>query len=176
MDLIHLESSLLIDIAHAWFVGTAVFLIKSSHLYGTLVKPSTQLCSYLTKVMSANNPYSSTKFVSALNCCLISFLLWYYTLAFLIRVSIIHLCIQVELVKRYNIVASHVNAMLTPFCAVLSSAKFMCCTSLSFCNQLASSRAVPSCFSETPVGRELTSTQTLSLSPLTHHLPPTGSS
>ena len=38
--------------------------------------------------------------------------------------------------------------MITSLSTVLSSTKFICCTSFSFCNQLASSILVPSCSSE----------------------------
>ena len=66
--------------------------------------------------------------------------------------------------------------MFTPFSTASSSAKFMCCMSLSFHNQLTSSRVAPSCSSDTPVARELASTQMLSSGPSTHYFPCTGSS
>ena len=66
--------------------------------------------------------------------------------------------------------------MLTPFSTVLSSAKFMCCASFYFHNQLTSSIAVASSSSVTPVAGELVSTQTLNSGPSTHHLTCTGSS
>ena len=66
----------------------------------------------------------------------------------------------------------HVYALHT----ALSSAKFMCCMSLSFQNQLAPSTAAPSCSRDTLVAKELALTQTSSLGPSTHHFPCTGSS
>ena len=51
----------------------------------------------------------------------------------------------------------------------------MCCVSLAFHNQLASSTAAPSCSSDTPVARELPSTQTSSSGPSIHNFPHTQS-
>ena len=45
-------------------------------------------------------------------------------------------------VCRCNIVAFHISGMFTPFSTASNSAKFMCCVSLSFHNQLASSTAL----------------------------------
>ena len=87
------------------------------------------------------------------------------TLAFPVKVSMIHLCTQADSIKKCSIVASPINAN------DIASAKFMCCTSFSFRNQLASSIAVPSYSSETPVASELASTQTSNLGASTHHLP-----
>ena len=61
--------------------------------------------------------------------------------------------------------------MFTPFSTASSSAKFICCMFFSFCNQLASSTAAPSCSSDTPVARGLASTQMSSSGPSTHHFP-----
>ena len=63
--------------------------------------------------------------------------------------------------------------MFTLFRTVSSSTKFMCCVSLSFRNQLASSMAAPPV---APVARELASTQMSSSRPSTHHFLCTGSS
>ena len=111
----------------------------------------------LTKLVSAISHYLISISPAALVCILV----------FPIRVSVIHLCTQAELVKRCSIDASHINAMLTPFNTALSS---LCCTSFSFCNQLASSLSAPLCSNETLVASELVLAQTLSPGPLTHHL------
>ena len=65
MNFIHSELGLLVDVAHTWFCGSVVFLIKSNHHCNTYVRPTAQLCSDFTKVMSIANSYSSMKFVSA---------------------------------------------------------------------------------------------------------------
>ena len=78
--------------------------------------------------------------------------------------------------KEMQHVASHINAILTPFSTASSSTKFMCIASFSFRNQLSSSIEAPPCSSETLVDRELVSTQTSSSEPSTRHLTHTGSS
>ena len=65
--------------------------------------------------------------------------------------------------------------MFMPFSTASSSAKFMCSVSLSLRSQLASSTIATSCSRDTPVAKELASTQTSSSGPSTHHFPRTGS-
>ena len=136
------------------------------------------ICSDLSRTASTDSPYSLTRLASASSHRLISisFANLVRTLAFPVRVSVINLCTHTQSVWRCNIVAFHISAMFTLFSAASSSTKCMCWVSLSFCQQLASSIAAPSCSSDTPVARELASTQTLSSGPSTRHFPRTRSS
>ena len=110
-DLIKSKSCLLGDTAHPQFGGSAVFLMRSTHRCGTLIRPSPWLCSNLTRTASTDSSYSLTKLASASSCHLISIslaaLVW--TLAFLIRVSMIHFCIQAESEWRCSIVAFYIK-------------------------------------------------------------------
>ena len=133
-------------------------LTKYNVRLGTLVRLSSQLRSDLTRTASTDSPYSLTRLASASSHHLISISLGALvrTLAFPVRVSVIHLCTHTESVWRCNIVAFHINAMFTPFSTASSSTKFMCCVSFSFRDQLASSTAAPSCSSDTVVYWPLT--------------------
>ena len=113
MDLIRLKSCLLSDIAHTQYGGSTVFLMRSTHCCGTLVRPSTLLYSDLTRTASTDSSYSLTKLASTSSHHLISISLATFvcTLAFLVRVSVIHSCPQAESVWRCSLVAFHINAM-----------------------------------------------------------------
>ena len=160
-----------VKVVLAWWHSTCTVqrLKLPSWCCGTLVRLSTQFCSDLNRTASTDSPYSLTRLASASSCHLISISL--AALAFPYD-PFVHTC---RVSGKCNIVASHISAMFTPS-TVSSSAKFMCYISLSFHNQLASSTAAPSCSSDTPVARELASTQTTNSGQSTHHFPCTGSS
>ena len=177
IDLIHSESCSLGDTALVQNGGSAAFLTKSNHRRGTLVKLSALLCSDLTRSTSTDSPYSLTRLTSASSRHLISISLvaLVRTLAFPMRVSVTHLCTHAESVWICNVVASHISVMFMPFSTASSSAKFMCCVSLALRSQLASSTTALSCSRDTPVAKELASTQTSNSGPSIYHFPYTGS-
>lgn len=86
------------------------------------------------------HPYSSINFVSVLSHCLMSISLaaLVHILAFPVRVSVMPLYIQAELIKMCN-------TILIPFIMAPISAKFMHSASFSLCNQLTSSTVISLC-------------------------------
>ena len=65
MDLIESKSCLLGNTAHAHYGGSAVFLRRSTHCCGTLIRQSARLCSNLTRIASTDSSYSLTNLASA---------------------------------------------------------------------------------------------------------------
>ena len=89
MGLIQSKSCLLGNTALAQYGGSTAFLTRSNHRCGTIVRLSARLCSDLTRT-ATDSPYSLTRLTSASSHRLISISLC--TLAFPVRVSVIHLC------------------------------------------------------------------------------------
>ena len=170
-------SSSPMDAAHTGSVGSASFRSTSSHCWGTLVSGSARFAWDLTSASSVASPYSAANSWSVPSRRLISIsdAALVHTLAFSDRVSEIHRCTQAETVRRRIMFALQCSARLTPLNTVSSSARLMCLSASTGRSQLASSIMAPSYSIDTPVARELASTNTVTSWPFAHQSPCAGS-